>query len=66
MKSRPDSAPDATRRTLITKAAYVVPVILSLQAAPEYAKAGSVKPGPSGSKGPPSWVPGPPPWSPRG
>lgn len=62
MNSSPDSAPDAGRRTLITKAAYVVPVILSLQAAPEYAKAGSVKSDSDGPKGPPDWIPGPPPW----
>ena len=40
--------PDSSRRRLV-KAAYVAPVILTLPAAPEYAKAGSVKPRPGGS-----------------
>ena len=34
---------DASRREFVKKAAYVTPVILTLQAAPAYVKAGSVK-----------------------
>lgn len=54
---------DAKRRALLVKAAYVAPAILSLQAAPKYAKAGSAKPGggpPKGPKGPPPWSNGTP------
>jgi len=40
--------PNGSRRRFV-KAAYVAPVILTLPAAPEYAKAGSVKPGPGGA-----------------
>ena len=36
----------ASRREFVKKATYVVPVILTLQAAPSFAKAGSVKPPP--------------------
>lgn len=65
MDSDPSHAPDTRRRALIAKAAYVVPVILSLQAAPQHAKAGSEKSEGSGSpQGPPNWKPGPPPWPP--
>lgn len=35
--------PDAARRALIAKAAYVAPAILTLQAASAYAKSGSTK-----------------------
>ena len=41
-----------SRRDFIEKAAYVAPVILTLQAAPALAKPGSVKPEPP-RKGPP-------------
>ncbi|MFO1128770.1 MAG: hypothetical protein U1E66_10135 [Rhodospirillales bacterium] len=41
-----------SRREFIEKAAYVAPVILTLQAAPALAKPGSVKPQPP-RKGPP-------------
>ena len=36
---------DNTRRDFVRKAIYVAPVILTLGASPEYAKAGSVKDG---------------------
>ena len=36
---------DASRREFVKKAAYVTPVILTLQAAPAYVKAGSDKGG---------------------
>jgi len=55
------STHDTQRRAAIRKLAYVAPAILSLQAAPRYAKAGSEKPPTSPRRGPPSWVPGPPP-----
>ena len=38
------SAPHPTRRAFVTRMAYVGPSVLTLSAAPEYAKAGSVKP----------------------
>lgn len=38
--------PKSTRREFVKKAAYVAPAILTLAAAPEFAKAGSVKPKP--------------------
>ena len=34
---------DASRREFVKKAAYVAPAILTLQAAPAYVKAGSIK-----------------------
>ena len=34
---------DSSRRDFVKKAMYVAPVILTLAAAPEFAKAGSVK-----------------------
>jgi hypothetical protein len=42
-----------TRRDFFKKAAYVAPAILTLQAAPSYAKSGSEKPdkGPKDGKG---------------
>ena len=41
-----------TRREFVKKAAYVAPAILTLKAAPSYAKSGSEKPdkGPKGGK----------------
>jgi hypothetical protein len=52
---------DAKRRALLVKAAYVAPAILSLQAAPRYAKAGSSKPGLGPDpNAPPRWANGPP------
>jgi hypothetical protein len=38
---------DQSRREFVKKAAYIAPAILTLQAAPQYAKAGSNKPNPS-------------------
>ena len=35
---------DLARRSFVKRSAYVAPAILTLPAAPEYAKAGSVKP----------------------
>ena len=35
---------DLARRTFVKRSAYMAPAILTLPAAPEYAKAGSVKP----------------------
>jgi hypothetical protein len=46
-----------SRRDFIEKAAYVAPVILTLQAAPTIAKAGSVKDPPRDR---PKWPPKPP------
>ena len=37
---------DSSRRDFVKKAVYVTPVVLTLAAAPEFAKAGSVKGGP--------------------
>jgi hypothetical protein len=34
---------DSSRRDFVKKAVYVTPVVLTLAAAPEFAKAGSVK-----------------------
>ena len=50
--------PDGSRRRFV-KAAYVVPAILTLPAAPEYAKAGSVKPRAGGSSPKPPKAKGP-------
>jgi hypothetical protein len=36
--------PDTSRRNFVKGGAYVAPAILTLAAAPEFAKAGSVKP----------------------
>jgi hypothetical protein len=44
MTPRSDMQPDATRRAFIVRAAYAAPAILTLAAAPAYAKAGSEKP----------------------
>jgi hypothetical protein len=41
-----DDANQASRREFVKKALYVAPVILTLEVAPSYAKAGSVKPVP--------------------
>ncbi|NML16513.1 hypothetical protein [Azohydromonas caseinilytica] len=40
------SAPNGSRRDFVKKGVYVAPAILTLAAAPEFAKAGSVKPAP--------------------
>jgi hypothetical protein len=45
-----------SRREFVKKAAYIAPAILTLSAAPAYAKAGSEKPGTSPSP-PPSTSP---------
>jgi|SwirhirootsSR3_FD_contig_31_26211275_length_239_multi_3_in_0_out_0_1 hypothetical protein len=37
------SKPDPSRRALIKRAAYVAPAVLTFAAAPDFAKAGSVK-----------------------
>ena len=43
---------DPSRRDFVRRGAYVAPAILTLAAAPEFAKAGSGKPdGPGGGKG---------------
>lgn len=62
--------PDKSRRDFVKRGAYVAPTILTLAAAPEFAKAGSVKPpkgphgpgpgGPGGPKGPKDPKPGRP------
>lgn len=44
------SLPDSSRRNFVKRGAYIAPAILTLAAAPEFAKAGSVKPGPGGGK----------------
>ena len=44
MTQRSDQHPDASRRAFVTRAAYMAPAILTLAAAPSYAKAGSEKP----------------------
>lgn len=44
---------DNSRRQFVKKAVYVAPVILTLQAAPDFAKAGSVKPKPPKQDKPP-------------
>lgn len=36
--------PDSSRRDFVKRGLYVTPAILTLAAAPEFAKAGSVKP----------------------
>ena len=38
-----ESGHRATRREFVKKAAYIAPAIITLQAAPMYARAGSVK-----------------------
>jgi hypothetical protein len=45
------TGPDKSRRDFVKRGAYVAPAILTLAAAPEFAKAGSVKP-PKGPKDP--------------
>ena len=40
------TAPNGSRRDFVKRGAYVTPAILTLAAAPEFAKAGSVKPTP--------------------
>jgi hypothetical protein len=48
---------DISRRDFVKKAAYVPPAILTLAAAPEYAKAGSVNPWPRVPSKPPKQPP---------
>lgn len=46
------SRPDPSRRDFVKRMPYVAPAVLTLAAAPEYAKAGSVKsPGRGSDKG---------------
>ena len=45
------SAPNGSRRDFVKKGVYVAPAILTLAAAPEFAKAGSVKPNPPKNAG---------------
>ncbi|WP_157271861.1 hypothetical protein [Azohydromonas aeria] len=58
------SLSNGSRREFVKRGAYVAPAVLTLAAAPEFAKAGSVKPGPGGGKpdkpgkGPPDPHPG--------
>jgi hypothetical protein len=54
--STPTTPPDKGRRQFVKRSVYTAPAILTLAAAPEFAKAGSGKP-----SGPP---PGPPPGRP--
>lgn len=68
------SVQDPSRRAFVKKAAYVAPVIVTLAAAPAYARLGSdrlpprrpprppITPPrpPFNPPGPPPWVPGPP------
>jgi hypothetical protein len=54
--STPTKPPDKERRQFVKRSVYAAPAILTLAAAPEFAKAGSGKP-----SGPP---PGPPPGRP--
>ncbi len=52
-----ENLPDEDRRSLVKRGAYTAPAILTLLAAPEFAKAGSVKlpgDGPGGGYGRPS------------
>ena len=49
-----------SRRDFVKKAMYVAPVVLTLAAAPEFAKAGSIKPGPPKGGPPKGGPPGPP------
>jgi hypothetical protein len=42
------SAPNPSRRAFVKRLSYVAPAVLTLTAAPEYAKAGSVKLGDHG------------------
>ena len=50
------SSREESRRDFVKRAAYIAPAILTLPAAPEYAKAGSVKPG-GGTERPPKASP---------
>lgn len=43
---------DPSRRHFVKRGAYVAPAILTLAAAPQFAKAGSVKPGNNGNPNP--------------
>lgn len=43
--------PDRSRRAFVTRGAYIAPAILTLAAAPEFAKAGSIKDNPGKGKG---------------
>ncbi|NML16624.1 hypothetical protein [Azohydromonas caseinilytica] len=46
------ASPDTSRRNFVKRGAYVAPAILTLAAAPEFAKAGSRKDNPGKGKGP--------------
>jgi hypothetical protein len=61
-----DDSVQSSRREFVRKAAYVAPAILTLAAAPAFAKAGSGRGPPFTPPGPPFNPPGPPPWVPRG
>jgi hypothetical protein len=51
-RSQKVGLPDKSRRDFVKHGAYVAPAILTLAAAPEFAKAGSAKPvDPKGGKG---------------
>ncbi len=60
MDRKPMTSKEASRRDFVRKAAYVAPLILTLKAAPAFAKRGSGRPGPPGPPGPPFGPPGPP------
>ncbi|WP_298234644.1 hypothetical protein [uncultured Azohydromonas sp.] len=42
------AVPDRSRRDFVKRGAYVAPAILTLAAAPAFAKPGSIKPAPPG------------------
>ena len=42
--AKKEQAPKTTRREFVKKAAYIAPAIVTMKAAPSFAKAGSVKP----------------------
>lgn len=57
------TAPNGSRRDFVKRGAYAAPAILTLAAAPEFAKAGSAKPphgGPGGHNPHPPGKPGKP------
>jgi hypothetical protein len=53
--STPTTPPDKGRRQFVKRSVYAAPAVLTLAAAPEFAKAGSGKP-----SGPPPGPPGKP------
>lgn len=55
---------DRHRRSFVKRGAYAAPAILTLMAAPDFAKAGSIKP-PAGPPGGKPDKPGKPPGKPR-